>query len=43
MEENITYCAYCGKEVEYNAALFRDSCTGEPFCAECAYEEEKHN
>lgn len=41
MEEYITYCAYCGKEIEYNLKLFQEGKTGEPACEECWEENEK--
>ncbi len=38
---NITYCAFCGKEMDYDEELFRQGKTGEPVCEKCREQEEQ--
>ncbi len=35
MEQEITFCAFCGKELKYDPELFAAGKTGEPVCDEC--------
>lgn len=38
---NVTYCAFCGKEIPYDPELFAAGKTGEPVCDDCRKEEEE--
>jgi hypothetical protein len=35
MEQETTFCAFCGKEIEYDSQLFASGKTGEPACNDC--------
>lgn len=40
MAQEITFCAFCGKELKYDQELFTGGKTGEPVCDECQKIEE---